>query len=264
MAHQDSRFLTPKEAFKRLNVTELHRDLSRFTEKVKSLTGKSLVVLRGLPGSDKTQIAKELPNVTVFNMFEYLPTDKEDNTNYNMANFKVAHQKMRKGISKLIDDPKFKGTILVNAPHVYLWELKYYKAKACQKKMPLIIYEARTLFSKETEERTKQLADINIGDKITELRTWLDTQKERGNFLDTQKRLLAFLYTQNPAKQLNVKDKTNSFCPSVLLNIQLAAWLSSRCEQNVFMDIIWHLMQEWQEIITEDSMWRTKTPRWGW
>ena len=264
MAHQDTRFLTPKEAFKNLNGTQLHRDLTRLKESVNKLSNKSLVVLRGLPGSGKAEIAKQFPDADVFNVFDYLPVDKEDKSICDMPNLKQAHLKMRKQILKLLKDQKFRGTIVVNAPHVYLWELKFYRAQAWQYKVPLLIYEARTLFSKESEERAKQLADININEKIVELRAWLDTQKERGNLLDTQKRLVQLLHCPNPGEKLNIKDKTSSFCPTVLLNIQLAAWLSHRCEQDVFMDIVWHFIQEWQEITNDESLWKNETPKWGW
>lgn len=259
MAHQDNRF----PGFKRLNVTELYRDLNKFEERVKKQSTRSLVVLRGLPGSGKTDIANKFTDAEIFHLDDYIPKGKDDLPIYDMANIKLGNLAIRKKINKLLKT-KFNKPIVVNAPHVYLWELKYFKAIACQSNIPLIIYEARTLFSKEAETRAKQLDEININEMIGEVRKWLAVQRKKTVLLETQQRLLDHLHSGKPEELGKKKDKTNSFCPNILLNIQLAAWLTKRCKQNVFMDTIWHFIQEWEEIQSEESMWKVKTPKWGW
>lgn len=261
MAHQDTRF----PAYKHLNVTELYRDLNKFEERVKQQTTLALIVLRGLPGNDTNSITSKFPDAEVFNIDDFLTRTKDGKIIYNIDHIRTAHSLMRKQINKLLFNSKFNKPIIVNAPHSYLWELKYYKAKACQGNMPFIIYEARTLFSTDKDIRLQQLADINVPQIIGNVKTWLIDLKKKSPLLATQEQLLKHLSSTDPVKELGQrKDKTNSFCPSILLNIQLAAWLSSRCEDYIFMDIIWHFMQEWEEITNEESIWKADTPKWGW
>ena len=260
MAHQDNRF----PAFKRLNVTELYRDLNKFEERVKNQTTRSVIVIRGLPGSGKTDIANKFTDAEIFHLDDYMPKGKDGTPTYDMSNIKQGNLAIRKSINKLLKT-KFNKPIVVNAPHVYLWELKYFKAITCQSKIPFIIYEARTLFSKDNETRVQELDEIKVNDTVIELRKWLAGHKNKASLLETQRRLLSHLCSKNPNEELGKKkDKTNSFCPTILLNIQYSAWLAHRCKQNIFMDTVWHFVQEWEEIENEESMWKSKTPRWGW
>lgn len=263
MAHQDNRL----PAFEKHNVTEIYRDQEKLVERVKGLQKGGLIVLRGLPGSGKTKILnklKETIDCETFNMVDYLPETTGDTpTPYTVDNVKKAHQLIRKKIKKMITNSKSIKPIVVSAPHVYLWELKYYKVISCQLRMPYIIYECRTLFSKKNEERIKQLSEFDISKMINDVKEWLAGQKNK--LLPAQVELLNYLSSPNAVKlSQSKKPVNNSFCPSVFLNIQLAAWLTNRCEHNIFMDLVWQYIVEWEEIKNEESMYKSITPRWGW
>jgi hypothetical protein len=271
MAYQDTRI----PAFRRFNVTNVFGNLEQFLTKVKGLNQKAVVVIRGLPGSGKTQIANSLKDhAVIFNMKDYLPTPPvtvgEDGTEtlkivYTIDNVKKAHISMRRDINHLVSNPKFNKPIVVSAPHVYAWELKYYLAITNQNQCPFIIYECRTLFSKDSVERSKQLNEFNINKMITEQIQWLTKYKSISQLLPEQNELLKHLTTPNATQKLeSIKSKNNSFCPNVLMNIQLASWLTHRCEVPIYMDTIWQFMNEWYEITNERDILKSSTPRWGW
>lgn len=259
MAHQDDRF----PVFTRFNVTEVYRDLDKFKERVKGLK-RSIIVLRGLPGTGKTEIANTLPG-KVFNIADYISEDESGNKHaYTLDNVKKAHLTLRKTIKKLLLDPKFNEPIVVSAPHSYLWELKYYKAISNQNRAPFVIYECRTLFSKENEVCAEQLKEVDINKMIGDIIKWLGTQKQK-DLLPAQRDLVKYLTAPNAIKaSQSQKPTNNSFCPTVFLNIQYAAWLTHRCKHNIFMDVVWHYIQEWEEITDEATIFKSNTPRWGW
>lgn len=258
MAHQDDRF----PAFVQHNVTEVYRDLDKFKDRVSKLKKGGIVVIRGLPGTGKTEIANSLKGV-VFHVTDFFPRDEEGNEQaYTLDNIKIAHLALRRKIKNLLYDTKFNDTIIVSAPHAYLWELKYYKAISCQSRLPFIIYECRTLFSKDSEIRAEQLKEANIGPMIDQIIVWLKKQTDN---LPAQKELLKILTTPNGVQvAMKQKPKNNSFCPSVFLNVQYACWLTFQCKHNIFMDVVWHYINEWEEIKDEPSMFKANTPHWGW
>lgn len=261
MAYQDDRL----PSFVKHNVTEVYRDLDKFQTRVKELKKRAVVVMRGLPGTGKTKIAEELQTGKVIKLTDFFDDNMEGNKKaYTIDNVKKAHIAMRKHLKYLFLNPKMNDVVIIVAPHVYMWELKYYKAITNQMNVPFIIYECRTLFSKDNKVRFEQLKDVNVGNTVTEITEWLKGQKPN-DLLPAQKELLNVLLSPNPIdKAKTQKASNNSFCPTVLLNIQYATWLTRRCEHNIFMDVIYHYMMEWNEIIDEATMYKCNTPRWGW
>lgn len=263
MAQQDTRY-PPQQKF---GVTTVYRDLDllkKHINDVKKQNVKSLIVIRGLPGSGKTYVSDSLEGVELFRLTDYLPHDNDDKVMYTSDAMKQSHLKMRKDILRLLRNPKNTTPIVVDAPHVYLWELKFYRVQACQYHTQFMVYECRTLFSRNSEERTKQLADININQILTDIITWLLDQSKKNKLYPSQKQLLNYLIMPNAVQKLsNMKPKTNSFCPSVLLNIQLAAWLTSRSPNNIYMDLVWNMLDEWEEITNDTVLWKCSTPTWG-
>jgi hypothetical protein len=271
MAHQDTRV----PDFRKFNTTNIYGNLDKFLEKVKSLKQKAVVIIRGLPGTGKTKLANSLKEYgEVFHMKDYLPTPSvtvaEDGTEtqrvvYTIDNMRKAHLSMRHDINRLVTNPKFNKPIIVSAPHVYVWELKYYSAIANQNSCPFVIYECRTLFAKDSTKRAEQLNEFNINDMISQQIQWLTKYKSMSPLLSAQDELLKYLTMPNAAKKLaSIKSKNNSFCPNVLLNIQLAAWLTHQCEIPLYMDTVWQFMDEWHEITSQREFYQCRTPRWGW
>jgi hypothetical protein len=271
MSYQDTRV----PPFRRFNTTNIYGNLDKFREKVKGLKQKSVVVIRGLPGTGKTKLADSLSEYgPVFHMRNYLPPPSvniaEDGSEtqkivYTIDNIKKAHMSMRQDIKRLIANPKFNKPIIVSAPHVYVWELKFYLAVTNQNRCPFVIYECRTLFSNDATKRAEQLSEFNINEMIGEQIQWLAKYKSMSPLLSAQDELLKYLTMPNATKKLaNTKSKNNCFCPNVLLNIQLAAWLTHQCEVPIYMDTVWQFIDEWHEITSERELYQCRTPRWGW
>lgn len=244
-------------------LTTIYRDINLLKErleKVREQKSKSIVVFRGLPGSDKSNLVNSLDNVNVFSLTNYL--GKNNNSVYSTDDIKKAHTNMRRDIINLLNNEKSLNPIIVDAPHSYLWELKYYRVQSAQHLTQFIVFECRTLFSKNNEIRTKQLADCNINIMIPELIERL-SQSPKDKLLPSQTKLLYYLTRPNAVKVLeNTKSQNNSFCPTVLLNIQLTAWLTSRTN-NINMETIWNMLSEWEEITNDTELWKCKTPTWG-
>jgi len=263
MAHQDNRY-SSKQSF---GATTIYRDLNLLSKRlddIRSQNKKSIVVFRGLPGSDKSHLAEALNGVELFQLTKYLDHDADDKPIYTSENVKKAHLEMRKDIVRLLRNTKNTVPIVVDAPHVYMWELKYYRVQACQYHTEFMVYECRTLFSKTTEVRMAQLAEININNMVTELIQWLTDQNNGDKLSPSQKNLLTQLTTENASTALaTTKAKNNSFCPTILLNIQLAGWLTKRSTDNVYMDQVWTMLDEWEEITSDANVWKATTPAWG-
>ena len=183
---------------------------------------------------------------------------------YTSESIKKGHTNMRIDIIRHLRDSKNLTPIVVDAPHVYLWELKYYRVQSSQFNTKFIVFECRTLFSKDNEIRSKQLEDINVVKIITDIIEWLKAQPNQNKMLQSQKELLAHLTIPNAVTTLTtMPPKNNSFCPNMLLNIQLAAWLTSRSPNNIYMDLVWNYLDEWEEISNDTELWKCNTPQWG-
>lgn len=261
---QDTRLPTHQT----FNTTQIFRNEALLQAEINKLVQKKqkgLVILRGLPGSGKTEFARKLSNVIIFSVTSFLAKDEDGKLLYTTESIRKAHQKMKKEIEWTLKTTKSCDPIVVDAPHVYLWELKYYRIQAQQLGYKFMIYEVRTLLPHDATERQQLLNDININKMIGEIVVWLQTQKKRNNLLPSQMKLLSYLTMDNAVEVLKeTKSSNDSFMPTILLNIQLVAWLTARSPNGIYMDMVWNMLSEWEEVTSDDDIWRHGSPKWGW
>lgn len=257
---------TRYKKIEKLDVTTVIRCPDLLTTELKKLydNGKySLVVMRGLPSTGNSEIANKLGGMAdVFSLSDYLPKNKNGECIYE--NIKSASINMRKDVVKALLK-KHSRHIVVEAPHIYLWEIKYYRIQSYQLGgIPFYIYEQRIVLPVNSEERALLLKNANITQLIQEATKWLVEQKSKTKMLPNQLQLIEYLTTPDAVNKLStIPSKTKSFLPTVLLNIQLAAYLTSKSPDNVFLDLVWNYMEEWQEIESDRHLWTFPTPKWG-
>lgn len=244
--------------YQKLNSTNLYRDETLFLEFLKNLSDqKHLIVVRGLPGSSQSNIIDSLnDSMFLLDINKYLEKHNQ--------NQRLAHQSMRRDLVKELKS-KDKTPIVVMAPHVFIWELKYYRVQSFQCKCPFTIYESRPSLPENPEELEKLLTDININSLIGETYKIL-SQKNEKELWPSQRKLLKNLSLPNAVATLKQLKTTNpSFEKTELKNIQLCALLTSQMQPATnTIDSVWNALSEWEEITDDTSMWKSETPSWGW
>jgi hypothetical protein len=257
---------TRYKQIEKFELTTVIRSPELLAKELKNLSnnGKyALVVMRGLPASGSSEVASQLGDtVDVYSLTDYLPKNKNGDCIYE--NIKNASINMRKDVVRALSK-KHSRHIVVDAPHIYLWELKYYRVQSYQLGgIPFYVYEHRVVLPAKVEERVALLKEAKVTELIQDATKWLVEQKAKTKMLPNQLQLIEYLTTPDAVTKLStIPSKTKSFLPTVLLNIQLAAYLTSKSANSVFLDLVWNYMEEWQEIVSDRHLWSFPTPKWG-